>query len=248
MHPGVRSFLRKLARRRPAGPPPLQPDDAELVARVREQRLTYLSDTKIRSLLHACRSVESAGVPGLFIEAGCALGGSLVLMAHAKPNDRPLLGYDVFGMIPAPTDDDPADVHERYRTIRAGQAQGIDGDKYYGYEADLYHIVQNNLRRFGVDLERQRVSLVKGLVQDTMHIDQPVALAHIDVDWYDPVKTCLERIEPHLGIGGVLILDDYNDWGGCRKAADEFFGARASQFRLDDTARSLSATRIALAN
>lgn len=244
MQPGIRSFIRKLARKRPPALPSLRPDDADLVARVRGERLTYLSDAKVRSLVDACRSAESGGVPGVFIEAGCALGGSLILMAHAKESERPLVGYDVFGMIPAPTEADPPEVHERYRIIRAGEAQGIEGDRYYGYEADLYEIVRRNLQRFGVDLERQHVSLVKGLVQDTMHIDQPVAVAHIDVDWYEPVKTCLERIVPHLPVGGIVILDDYNDWGGCRTATDEFFDPLRGQFQFDDSARSLKATRI----
>jgi asparagine synthase (glutamine-hydrolysing) len=55
-----------------------------------------------------------------------------------------------------------------------------------------------------------------------MVIEQPVAFAHIDVDWYEPVLTSLKRIFPHLVVGGSIILDDYHDWGGCRKATENF--------------------------
>ena len=77
-----------------------------------------------------------------------------------------------------------------------------------------------------------------------MSVDQPVAFAHIDVDWYDPVKTCLERVMPNLVAGGSVILDDYHDWGGCRKATDEYLRGVAGQFALDDAARSLKLTRV----
>lgn len=65
--------------------------------------------------------------------------------------------------------------------------------------------------------------LVKGLFQDTLHINEPVAFAHIDGDWYESVMVCLQRIAPHLVRGGVLVIDDYDDWSGCRKAVDEYF-------------------------
>lgn len=87
------------------------------------------------------------------------------------------------------------------------------------------------------------MSLVKGLVQETMKIDQPVAFAHIDVDWYDPVITCLERIFPNLVVGGSIILDDYHDWGGCRKATDEYLRRVAGQYVLDDSAGSMKITK-----
>jgi asparagine synthase (glutamine-hydrolysing) len=77
-----------------------------------------------------------------------------------------------------------------------------------------------------------------------MHIDQPVAFAHVDVDWYEPVSTCLERIFPRLVEGGSIILDDYHDWGGCRKAADEYLRGIAGQFALDDSAGSMKIIRM----
>ena len=63
-----------------------------------------------------------------------------------------------------------------------------------------------------------------------MTINQPVAFAHVDVDWYEPVMTCLSRVFPSLVIGGSIILDDYHDWGGCRKATDEFLRKIPGQF------------------
>ena len=81
-------------------------------------------------------------------------------------------------------------------------------------------------------------------MQDTLAVDGPVALAHVDVDWYEPVMTCLERIAPRLVVGGHLVLDDYHDWGGCRKATDAFLARVPGQFARDDAAGSLVLTRV----
>jgi hypothetical protein len=218
--------------------------DRELISLIRAERLTYLSDTKLASLACTCRSIEGADRSGVFLEAGCALGGSAILIASLKSPERPFFVYDVFEMIPPPTKEDTQDVHDRYRAIVAGKSKGIGGDRYYGYVQNLYEVVRSNLRSFGIDCEEQSVSLIKGLVQQTMRIDQPVAFAHVDVDWYEPVMTCLERVFPSLVAGGSMILDDYHDWGGCRRAVDEYLRRVVGQFVLYDSAGSLKVTKV----
>ena len=219
-------------------------DERELISRIRLRNLTYLSDERLASLATTCRSIEDANLPGIFLEAGCALGGSAILIASLKSYQRPLLIYDVFGMIPPPTKEDTPDVHDRYRTIVEGKSKGIGGDKYYGYQDNLYELVQSNLKSFGINSEEQSVSLIKGLIQETMKIDQSVAFAHIDVDWYGPVMASLTQVFPKLVVGGSIILDDYHDWGGCRKATDEYLEGVVGQFSLDDSAGSMKITRI----
>ena len=62
-----------------------------------------------------------------------------------------------------------------------------------------------------------------GLVQDTLAADgPPIAVAHVDCDWYDPVLHCLDVMWARLSPGGVIVVDDYDAWSGCRKAVDEF--------------------------
>ena len=219
--------------------------EKELISRIRSQNLTYLSDTKLASIASTCNLIEEDNLPGIFLEAGCALGGSAILIASLKNPLRQLFIYDIFGMIPSPTEQDSQDVHHRYRTIIEGNAKGIGNDKYYGYLDNLYDIVQSNLKNFGINCDENSVSLIKGLIQETMTINQPVAFAHVDVDWYEPVMTCLSRVFPSLVIGGSIILDDYHDWGGgCRKATDEFLRKIPGQFVLDGSAGSIKITKI----
>jgi asparagine synthase (glutamine-hydrolysing) len=216
---------------------------ARLIPRIRAQRLTYLSEAKLWALAEACIRAETGALPGRFIEAGCALGGSAVLMAGLKDVRRELHVYDVFGMIPPPSDRDGEDVVSRYQAIAGGKAKGIGGDRYYGYLDDLYERVAASLESFGLPPAQNNISLVKGMVQDTLHVDAPVSLAHIDVDWYEPVITCLQRITPYLCDGGTIILDDYHDWSGCLRATDDYFRTRKEGFLFDDSHGSMVVTR-----
>ena len=208
-----------------------------VVSAVRADGLSYLSPRALADLHARVVEAEERGVPGLLVEAGCALGGSAIVMAQARSSARELRVYDVFGQIPPPSARDGADVHARYAEIEAGRARGIGGGRYYGYEADLKARVAAAFARHGAPPETSRVTLVEGLFEDTLHPDGPVAVAHIDGDWYDSVWTCLERIEPHLPVGGVLVVDDYHAWSGCRDAVDAYFAERRDRYRFERRAR-----------
>jgi O-methyltransferase len=207
------------------------------VREVRRRRLTYLGYDALSDLERAVRRLEAAGVPGIIVEAGCALGGSTVVLGLAKRPDRPLRAYDVFGLIPPPSDADGDDIQARYQTVVRGESRGIGGDRYYGYEDNLRDKVANTLRSFGLDLEARRIELIQGLFQDTLWPEAAVALAHIDADWYQSVRTCVERIEPRLSRGGMLVIDDYDHWSGCRKAVDEYFAEERDRYDFVRRAR-----------
>lgn len=192
--------------------------------RVLNDRLTYLSVRRFRTLERLVKQIKSEDIGGCVVECGIALGGSAIVLTQLS--GRPFRGYDVFGMIPAPSENDPAAVHERYRTIAAGESEGIKGDDYYGYLPDLYERVQATFADYGLPVDGRKIKLIKGLFEDTLSLDEPVALAHIDSDWHDSVKLCLERLWPQLSPGGFVVLDDYIDYGGCRAAADSFVATR----------------------
>lgn len=72
------------------------------VLQTKRDNLTYLLRQDLLNLYRVAQQVERAGVPGIFVEAGCALGGSSITIGMAKAKTRPLHVYDAFGMIPPP--------------------------------------------------------------------------------------------------------------------------------------------------
>lgn len=193
---------------------------------VRRERLTYLTATKLRSLEDCIRGIDAEQVEGRCLELGVALGGSAIVIATLA-HPRRFVGYDVFAQIPAPGARDDAKSHERYQVIASGQSRGIGGDAYYGYEPELRNRVIRSFEQHGLKVDGDQIALVQGLFENTLQLEGkgPVALAHIDCDWYEPVKLAIERIYPVLSRGGYLVFDDYLDYGGCRRAVHEFLSA-----------------------
>jgi hypothetical protein len=222
----TRAQLRDLKAQLAASAYDLPPRVEETIVQARREHLTYLKQDNLRELAAMVIDADRGALPGLVIEAGTALGGSAIVMAAAKDPERPMKVYDVFGMIPPPSERDGPDVHDRYATIAGGQAKGVGGETYYGYRSDLYHEVTESFTRLGVPAAEHNVELIEGLFEDTIDLDEPVALAHLDGDWYESTMTCLTRIAPRLVRGGRIVLDDYYAWSGCRAAVDEYFSGR----------------------
>jgi hypothetical protein len=206
------------------------PQCSRAIKRVRHEKLTYLDRAALADLCERVTQSERDGRDGIIIEAGCALGGSAVVIAAAKHPSRPFYIYDLFEMIPPPSERDGQDAHDRYALIANHRSDGIGGNEYYGYQQDLFDRVAATFTRLGYPIKDNNIHLVQGLFEDTLLVTEPVVLAHLDCDWYDSVVTCLERIEPHLVQGGTLIIDDYDDWSGCRAAVDDYFAGRHSEF------------------
>jgi hypothetical protein len=202
----------------------------KIVHRVRDRNLTYLDEEALFDLHLSAKLIEKLKIKGAIIEAGCALGGSSIVLASAKNSRRHLFVYDVFGMIPSPGENDGNDVLERFKVINEGKSKGINGEEYYGYKTNLFENVISNFGYFNFELDKHNIHLVKGLYQDSLKVNFPVALAHIDCDWYDSVMICLNQIVPNLTKNGVLVIDDYNFWSGCKKAVDDYFLDKREDF------------------
>ena len=138
-----------------------------------------------------------------------------MLLARHAANERQFHGFDVFARIPEPASaKDDAKSKERYQVIAAGES------------------------RYGRPVDEERIFLHRGLFEETWPgcPRASVAFAHLDCDWYDPVRFCLNAVLPRLSPGATLILDDYHDYGGCRTAVDEFLQENGGAFAVDDGA------------
>ena len=196
------------------------------IKKIIDKNLSYLGINELLDLTQICINNERNNIEGIIVEAGCALGGSAIALAIGKRKNRNLFLYDIFDMIPPPSDSDGEDVQKRYKVIVSEKSPGIRGNTYYGYEKNLYDKVVQSFADFGLEIKKNNIHLVKGLFENTLKIESPVALAHIDCDWYDSVFTCLNRIEPQLVRGGTLVIDDYYLWSGCKKAVDDYFESK----------------------
>jgi hypothetical protein len=85
-------------------------------------------------------------------------------------------------------------------------------------------------------LDGDKVHLVKGWFKDTIPLHKDdignIALLHLDCDWYESVKFCLATLYDRVVKNGIVIIDDYGYWKGCKKAFDEFIIKRNLSIEL----------------
>ena len=195
----------------------------ESIQFLRNNALTYCGRPGKLEVVHeAVKHIEDARIPGIFVEAGVAMGGSAIIIAKTKARERELRLYDVFEMLPPPSVNDDEKSHAVYKDFLAGKASGSVDRNYVAHAKDLLAFTRENMGRMGVDPEAENIRFVKGLYEDTLRVEEPVAFAHIDCDWYDSVKLCIERLADRMSPGAVMLFDDYNSFQGCRKAVDEW--------------------------
>jgi hypothetical protein len=174
---------------------------------------TMSGPARLRALYEAVEHVCAAGIPGNIMECGAARGGSSALLGIALRNtasSRTLWVLDTFEGIPAPTSADPdQEIAAHYTGSFCGNMEDV---------ASL-------LDRVGI---LPKAHLIKGRFEETVpQIDPgPLAVLHIDGDWYGSVRVCLEYLYDRVVPGGIIQFDDYGHWQGARKAVDEFLAVR----------------------
>jgi hypothetical protein len=222
---------------------PNPPDfDQESVATIRAVGgFTMTSKERLFALIQAVRYVVAARIPGAFVECGVWRGGSMMAAARTLMQlsdlDRQLFLFDTFEGMSKPTQHD-RDHSGRSASGRFNRSRTSD-DTAAWCDASLAD-VQRNIHSVGYPGDRVR--LVKGKVEDTLPGAAPeqIALLRLDTDWYESTRHELEHLYPRLTPGGVLIIDDYGHWEGCRKATDEYFARRGEAVllaRIDYTGR-----------
>jgi O-methyltransferase len=200
------------------------------IARVR--KYTMVADEGLATLFQQVVHVDQQGIPGAVVECGVWHGGCVALAAIAHlthgEGTRDLHLFDSFEGIPEPVagldgERAVADARGRFKASPGGQLAvawdyaerggpgtpdgAIDLLTGVGYDRDLIHIH-------------------KGWFQDTVPSVAPhighIALLHLDGDWYESTKVCLDHLYDQVVPGGFVIVDDYGAYEGCRQAVDEF--------------------------
>lgn len=206
--------------------PPLNYDEEEparaAIALVESH--TMLSYQRLVTLWQQVRYLDRAGIAGALIECGTWKGGAAAMMALAHRWSgtpyRELHLFDSFEGLPEPDRAHDGDMAVQYAGARAsgtlrsiGKCVGALEDNRYavgviaGYPAEL--------TKFHVGWFQDTLKTLPASIGD-------VALLRIDGDWYDSTRICLDVLFPRVVSGGIVVIDDYGKWSGCRKAVDEF--------------------------
>lgn len=149
---------------------------------------------------------------GDFVETGLFTGGTASLMILVLQQfdkcDRKFWGYDSFEGLPPPAPEDES----KFGVI------GKSGDYSFGYER-----VVANLKNWKV-WDDDKVILTKGYFNDTLPKTavSEIAFLRLDGDLFESTWDALVNLYSKVVPGGLIYVDDYGSFPGCRRAVDSF--------------------------
>jgi O-methyltransferase len=204
---------------------------------------TQLTPAGICNLESVAREIIARSVEGAFVECGTWRGGSLGFWARTfvrnggHPARCPIFGFDSFQGMPQMTKEDgESTAHwlhgKSMSNLSPAQLSGAlePAGINLATEQDVWSMVE------GSGFPRERVTITKGWFQDTLPLKKEaignIAVLRLDGDFYDSTKICLETLYDQVVWGGIVIIDDYGVFPGCRRAVDEFIAARRLPVRL----------------
>lgn len=187
---------------------------------------TLVGPERMKNIYRLAHRIENEAIPGDVVECGVYNGGTAAILAHfasRSRHDRTVWLFDSFEGMPQASEEDGEAAQDQKGTV-VGNIEKV----------------KKVLRAVDADLER--INIIKGWFENTfsdVSINQ-IALLNIDSDWYESVRLCLATLYDAVVPGGIVSIDDYGHWPGCKKAVDEFVKDRQLPYRLnrvDYTAR-----------
>ena len=176
---------------------------------------SMISQDRFTTNLNSIDHIEKNNIQGDVVEIGVWKGGSILSMIMKyetyKKADRTFYLYDTFtGMTPPSTLDCDLENSLALKIL------------HYDY---IKCVAPYDLVKKVIDTHTS-YPFVEYIVGDILkNITYPknkIAVLRLDTDWYESTKVELETFYPLVQTNGIVIIDDYGHWKGCKQAVDEF--------------------------
>ena len=161
-------------------------------------------------------------IPGDVVEIGVWKGGSMMSMILEyetfNETERSFHLYDTFTGMTSPS-------------VFDVDLSGTSADRILhvpGVKAECpYTEVASNLFKH-VRYPRTKINFHVGDIRKNTVYPESIAVLRLDTDFYDSTSHELTTFYPKVSPGGIITIDDYGHWKGCRKAVDEFLALHPS--------------------
>jgi len=211
--------------------------EKELIAKVRQYTMT--NEARLWSFMQSVYHVNRLGLEGAIVECGVWKGGYLLLaglMQQQETIARDIFGYDTFSGMSEPCDIDRKTGATNTAMVKWQQQQK---ESYVDW---CYAEIEEVRRVWSQNVGGDNLRLVKGDVTQTLrdhsNVPEKIALLRLDTDFYESTMATLEVLIPRVVDKGIVIIDDYGSWEGCRRAVDEYFaGKNIWMHRVDRASR-----------
>ena len=172
-------------------------------------------------------------IEGVIIECGVCYGlFEMIWIEELQKNNeiRDIYLYDTFKGCTEPTNLD--------YTAKTATIYQLDSNATYNWWRQLkisedvnglcycpLEKVKENLERYNYPEENLHyvVGDVLETLKDKSTIPEKIAILRLDTDFYKSTKAELDNLYNLIIPGGIIIVDDYGHWKGCKLAVDQFF-------------------------
>lgn len=217
----------------------IQSDERKIIHEV--SKFTLTNPERIVSLIRAIKHIEKNKIEGDIVECGVWKGGSIMASLKVLKNlnsfERDIYLYDTFEGMSEPTEMD-----ESFKGESASSAFKTKNEFWNRIEClSPLQEVQKNIN--SINYPTEKIHFIKGKVEETIPyiiIPEKIAILRLDTDWYESTLHEMEYLFPRLVKGGIIIIDDYGHWQGCKKAVDEYLDRNKIELflnRIDYTCR-----------
>ena len=178
---------------------------------------SLLSTERLFSLYLRAKSICQRDLPGNFVECGSYKGGAAALLASVvkRHSQRPrkVYAFDTFQGMPEPDEMDRHNGTPANETAYGAGTLKAPVDEYLAVICERLEVTEI-------------VEPVPGLFAQTLSAHKAevgkIALLHADADWYASTMEIFSNLYDVVIPGGVVQIDDYGHWEGCRKAVRDF--------------------------
>ena len=199
--------------------PEIDQENRDLIEFIGDYSLTPL--IRRWTLIKSLHYINKNKMIGDIVECGIWRGGNLFLAKKIQDKyyneiQRKFYGFDTFEGMTQPSVHDGEKINKIYQSFK---------DKNEPWTKASLDDVKNSSKKLFSDINQ--FNFIKGKVEETLldkkNLPNKISLLRLDTDLYESTKIELEILYPLLVEKGILIIDDYGDFQGCRKAVDEYF-------------------------
>lgn len=147
-------------------------------------------------------ALDAGKMGGVIVECGVYKGGSALVLSNSG---LPLYLFDSF------------------EKMEDGSKEDTDWDNKVSWNTG---VSVDSVRKLFKTFNVENYNLIVGWFANTLPVvtfGKDISLLHLDVDLYDAYMDCLSTLYYHVKPGGIVVLDDYFTYEGCRKAVKDIF-------------------------
>lgn len=177
-------------------------------------KYSMVSTERLLCNINSIKELINNKVFGDIVECGVWKGGSMLSMMltceSLADKDRMFHLYDTFAGMTKAGDNDV--------DLYGNTAQSI----FESVKCEAaYEEVRINISSH-CNISPNKIFYHVGDIMKTSFFPEKIALLRLDTDFYDSTKFELDNFYDKVVEGGIIIIDDYGHWSGCKKAVDEF--------------------------